>query len=151
MNFFIQTFNPIKWFEAGNTPEDFDDELEEFKSEGEVTLQWSMQSHRLAKQGDISFFLVQGVEPRGIYGAGIIVSDPYVDSNWNGNGRCVHYVDVKAIKFTDYSKPFITLNELKRIDPNYNWSPRSGGITLPFPTGKILAEKLKLPINIVRG
>ncbi len=143
-NYFIQTFNPIKWFEAGYLPEDFDNELEEFKHNGTITLSWSMQSHRIAKDGDISFFLVQGVNPRGIYGAGIIKGDPYEDPNWNGNGRIIHYVDVCVKKFIHYTKPFITLNELQRIDPNYNWSPRSGGITLPLPTGKILAERLHM-------
>ena len=145
-NYFIQTFNPIKWFEAGNTPEDFERELKKFYRNEEVILQWSVQSHRQATVGDISFFLVQGVEPRGIFGAGIIDSEPFPDPNWNGNGRTVHYVDVSVKKYTHYAKPFISLNELKRLDPTYNWSPRSGGIPLPPATGMMLMEKLNWKI-----
>lgn len=146
MNYFIQTFNPIKWFDAGYLPEQFDETLQDFNNNQEVILSWSMQAHRLAKKGDISFFLVQGVDRRGIYGAGIIDDEAYPQSNWNGNGRQIYYVDVKVIKLTHYTTPIISLEQLEIIDPSYNWSPRSGGITLPFDTGKKIMQKLNLSI-----
>ncbi|MBR4326376.1 MAG: hypothetical protein IKP73_12705 [Bacteroidales bacterium] len=51
-------------------------------------------------------------------GARIIDGRPFTDPNWNRNGRTVHYVDVSVKKYTHYVKPFITLNDLKRLDPN---------------------------------
>ena len=141
--YFLQTFNPLKWFKAGYTQDEFNDELNTFNSGEELILSWSIQSHKQAQIGDISFFMVQGVEPRGIYGVGEFVSKPYPDKNWNGNGRCMYYVNVLCKKFTDYTKPFIRIEELKRLIPNYNWSPRSGGMPMGIDVAKALMCRLK--------
>ena len=138
-NYFLLTFNPVKWPYGRD---EFLKELKNFNS-GELVLQWSIQAHRQAKVGDYCFFLVQGVEPRGIYGCGRIVSEPYVDENWNGNGRPVHYVDVEVDKFTDYQTPFIKLDELKQLDVTYDWSPRNGGRPMPAATALKVSEILK--------
>ena len=138
-NFFLLTFNPRKW--PGGR-EGFLDELHTFQNGG-LELQWSIQAHRQAKVGDYCFFLVQGVEPRGIYGGGRIIEEPFVDENWNGNGRPVHYVGVEVEIFTDYQTPLITLDRLKRIDAKYDWSPRNGGRPMPTETALKVMETIK--------
>ena len=90
------------------------------------------------------FFLVQGTNKRGIYGRGVFTSEAFVDEKWDGSGKPEHYVNVKVLNYEDYEKPFIPIEELYSIAPDYDWTPRNSGRKMEMSIGQAINQKMRM-------
>lgn len=127
---YLLTWNPVKWHWA-----DLRDDIAMLRRTGELASRWSCAGTKRIRPGDRVFLLRQGVEPRGIAGAGWASSAPYEDVHWNpeAGGRPGRFVD---IVFTDLFDP-----EIEPILPRatlesgalaaIKWNPRSSGVSIP--------------------
>ena len=53
---------------------------------------WSVAEYEKAQACDRFIFVKVGYErPTGIVGVGYFTSDPYIDGDWSGQGRTIHY------------------------------------------------------------
>lgn len=141
MAFYLMTFNPKKWL---GTREDFLDELNSFKEGNSLIISWSIQAFKDAGPNDMCFFLVQGTNKRGIYGRGVFTSEAFVDEKWDGSGKPEHYVNVKVLNYEDYEKPFIPIEELYSIAPDYDWTPRNSGRKMEMSIGQAINQKMRM-------
>jgi 5-methylcytosine-specific restriction protein A len=77
MTTYLITWNPKRW------PWDMEDQLSQLKRQGFVDSRWSCGRTKRINAGDRLFLLRQGIEPRGIMGAGVATSSPYLDKHWD--------------------------------------------------------------------
>lgn len=136
MAFYLMTFNPNIW---GGTREDFLNELQSFRNGEKLIVNWSIQQFRDAGPDDYCFFLVQGTKNRGIFGRGKFVSEDFIDEKWDGSGKPEHYIQVEILNYEDYETPFISIDELYNIAPDYDWKPRN--------SGRMMDRQIGLAIN----
>jgi 5-methylcytosine-specific restriction enzyme A len=96
------------------------------------------------KKGDRAYFIRLGVEPKGIFGIGKIVEEPYASLHWDPKraqrGDQQLYVDVE---FQDLLVPgvdaIVTRERLARHDlSDMHWDAQSSGTTIP----PVIATKL---------
>lgn len=75
---YLLTWNPDKWHWV-----DLQKCVDKVKREGSFTTTWSCGLSKGIVKGDRVFILRQGVEPRGIFGAGHAVSGVFEDPHWD--------------------------------------------------------------------
>jgi 5-methylcytosine-specific restriction enzyme A len=127
---FLLTWNPRKW-----PWDDLEEDIRTLRESGELVSTWSCGNSRRPKAGDRFFMLRQGVEPRGIIGAGWLASDSYTAPHWNRDspGRTTQHVDVI---FAELYHPVVdrilVRDRLVREEPLslVNWSTQSSGIQI---------------------
>ena len=74
--------------------------------------------------------------------AGTIVGPPYIDQDWMGRGRTVHYVRLEPNYMSTPDNPnLLTTEELQKEIPDFNWENGHSGELLPPASAKKL-EKL---------
>lgn len=108
-------------------------------------LNWTVKDWEKARQGDRFFMLRVGEkQPNGVVMSGIFSSNPYVDEDWSGKGRVVHYVDLEfdAAIHPDSSK-ILSSDILEKHFPDRNWRKGHSGQKLDEDT----ASKLELLWN----
>lgn len=127
MNTYLFAWNPDKWNWT-----DLEENIENLKKSGSVTQKWSCVSHKQIKAGDRAFLVRLGVEPKGIMGSGIVVSEPFLSQHWSGKDKLVYRV---LIEFDTLLNP--TEESLLSIDildqgelSNQVWTPQSSGISI---------------------
>jgi 5-methylcytosine-specific restriction protein A len=127
---YLLTWNPKKWHWA-----DLADFIATVRENGEVQTNWSCGITRRIQPGDRVFLLRQGVEPKGIVGAGWAESEPYEDEHWNGDagGRPARYIDVTFTELFDAeTEPILPRSALDDgALANVNWRTQSSGIRIP--------------------
>lgn len=94
---------------------------------------WRCRTKKIAI-GDLFFLVRLGLEPKGIIGCGYVSSTVYERPHWDPEKRSK---DIKAyytdLFFTVLSEnPFIHLEELNYKFPDYNWTPQSSGMMIPY-------------------
>src|SRR5690606_4342011 len=90
-NAYLFVWNPnnwSQWTDPTNEPY-IEKNIEELKNTGKVTLMWSCRSHKSIRPGDRAFLAKVGSTPRGIFGSGKVVSEPFLSQHWSGADKDV--------------------------------------------------------------
>lgn len=126
-NAFLFVWNPNKW--NWNT---LDEKIELMQKGNSAIEKWSCTSHKQVKIGDRAFLAIAGIEPRGIFASGFIVSEPFLSKHWSGTDKEVYRV---LIEFDTLINPLndsiLTLDKLNNKKLlNQQWTPQSSGISI---------------------
>jgi len=124
MNAYLFGWNPIKfkW-------EDIDDDIKKLAATGNLTDNWSVASHKTIKPGDRAYVVRVGVEPKGIFASGYILSKPYLASR---KGRIYHRIEITFdVLLNPDKQPILTLDILKTGNlAAQTWTPQASGISI---------------------
>lgn len=116
---FIMRWNP----EISNHKiADFEDSMECF-FDHDFYYDWRIYDYKDAKVGDRFYMLKVGNGNTGIVMYGTIVSQPYKDKDWSGQGRDVRYVRMnpECMIHPNKSQMMITTQMLTKAIPDFNW------------------------------
>ncbi|MEO6941014.1 MAG: HNH endonuclease signature motif containing protein [Candidatus Kapaibacterium sp.] len=132
---YLLTWNPTKW-DWKELPE----RIQQIASNVSIEDRWSAGTTTKPKSGD-SFYLIRlGLDPKGILGSGVILSNVYKDTHWDGSGREAKYVKVRFDKLVAVDdQDFLSLTELN--EPPFdamNWTPQASGTQIPSAIAQIL-------------
>ena len=127
VNTYLFAWNPDKW--KWTTLEQ---SIEQLENSGKVTERWSCVSHKTIKTGDRAFLVRLGSEPRGIFAAGYIVSEPFLSKHWSGEDKDVYRVLIDfEVLLNPEKEPILTLDILKTGNlEKQQWTPQSSGISI---------------------
>lgn len=94
---------------------------------------WSCGNTKRISTGDMFFLMKLGVEPKGIIGCGYISSEPYDLPHWDevkaAEGKTTLRTDLLFKSLSE--EPLLTLEYLEDKFPDYEWTPRFGGLSVP--------------------
>lgn len=126
-NTFLFAWNPSKWNWTT-----LEQSIEQVEKSGKVTERWSCVSHRLIKPGDRAFLVRLGSEPRGIFAAGYVASNPFLSKHWGGVDKDIYRVLIDfEVLLNPEKEPILTLDILKIGNlENQQWMPQSSGISI---------------------
>lgn len=133
-NTYLFVWNPkkwSKWADASNEPY-IEKNIEELNNTGKVTVMWSCTSHKSVRPGDRAFLARVGEEPKGIFAAGYVASEPFLSKHWSGENKEVHRVliDFEVLLNPD-KEPILTLDKLENGNlDSQTWTPQSSGISV---------------------
>ena len=124
MKAYLFGWNPIKF-----AWEDIDENIKLIAATGKFEDNWSVVSHKTIKPGDRAYIVRVGVEPKGIFASGVIVSEPYVAFR---KGRHYYRVNIALdILFNPDKEPILTLDILKTGNlAAQTWTPQASGISI---------------------
>ena len=133
-NAYLFVWNPNKWSQwtdPNNEPY-IEKNIEELKNTGKVTLMWSCRSHKSIRPGDRAFLAKVGSIPRGIFGSGKVVSEPFLSQHWSGADKDVPRVLIEFDVLLNPKKdPILTIDNLVKGNlAKQQWTPQSSGITI---------------------
>jgi len=137
-NAYLFVWNPAKWEWA-----DLDNNIEELKTSGRVTLKWSCRSHKSIQIGDRAFIARVGSSPKGIMGSGRVVSEPFLSKHWSGEDKDVPRVLIEFdVLLNPQLDPILTLDLLDTGNLGRQmWTPQSSGISIkPEVVGELERE-----------
>src|SRR5258707_13129156 len=127
MNTYLFVWNPNKW--KWTTLEQSICQLEDT---GKVSEEWSVASHKTIRPGDRAFLARVGVNPKGIFAAGLVATSPFLSRHWSGKDKDVFRVIIEFDVLLNPEKdPILTLDILKTGSmAAQNWTPQSSGISI---------------------
>lgn len=133
-NAYLFVWNPNKWSQwtHPNNETYIEKNIEELQNTGKVTLMWSCRSHKSIRPGDRAFLAKVGSTPRGIFGSGKIVSEPFLSQHWSGADKHVPRVLIEFDVLLNPDKdPILSLNNLDKGNlTKQQWTPQSSGISI---------------------
>ena len=93
---------------------------------------WAVSEHEQAHIGNRFFMVRCGEGNTGIFESGYFSSEPYIDDDWSGKGRVVHYIDLTFDVVIDTeSCPILTTEILLKEMPEFDWTGGHSGRVLP--------------------
>ena len=108
---------------------------------GMFRLDWSIYEWEEARRGDYFYMLRTGDYKAGIVFSGQFITDPYPADDWAGSTKRRMYVDLICIDPIDpRERPRISLEELKKEIPGFDWSKGHSGALLSEDVVKKLDE-----------
>lgn len=133
-NAYLFVWNPNKWSQwtdPNNEPY-IEKNIEELKNTGKVTLMGSCRRHKSIKPGDRAFLAKVGSTPRGIFGSGKVVSEPFLSQYWSGADKDVPRVLIEFDVLLNPEKdPILTIDTLDKGNlAKQQWTPQSSGISI---------------------
>lgn len=142
---YLFVWNPSKWSQwtdPNNEPY-IEKNIEVLKNTGKVTLMWSCRSHKSIHPGDRAFLARVGTTPKGIFGAGKVVSEPFLSQHWNGEDKDVPRVLIEFDTLLNPEKePILNIFNLDKGNlSKQNWTPQSSGISIRPEAAEELEEK----------
>lgn len=123
---YLLIWNPKRYFW-----EDFYDDWEAFHLGFKSSFNWSCGNSQRIHIGDRVYLMRLGLEPKGIFASGIVISEPYQDDNWNDLSErdTALYID---IEFDRMLNPDLQpLLDPKTVSNDFNWFPQRSGVTIP--------------------
>lgn len=139
---FLYNWNPGKWNWS-----DLQEAVYKVNNEEDYSVYWSCgTSTKKIKVGDMFYLMRLGIDPKGIVGCGYICSTPYPLPHWDEEKRAKGETALRTdIIFKVLSaSPIVSLEDLTERYPEYNWTPRKGGVTIP---DEIATELLSQVMN----
>jgi len=122
---------------------DFDLEGAKRRLESGKCIRWSCGNTTKIHKGDHAFMLRQGLEPRGVFGHGEIVSEVHVDAHWELPRKLARYVKVRLEILMDPKfDGILPHKELVRRYPEVHWTPQASGTRIPERVGRDLELRL---------
>jgi hypothetical protein len=108
---------------------------------GMFRLDWSIYEWEEARRGDYFYMLRTGDYKAGIVFSGQFITDPYPADDWAGSTKRRMYVDLICMDPIDpRERPRISLEELKKEIPGFDWSKGHSGALLSEDVVKKLDE-----------
>lgn len=105
---------------------------------------WAVWDWQNAHKGDRFFKVLCGskdVAENGIIESGYFASEPYVDEDWSGKGREVHYCELEYDSLIDYKHMrTLTATELADAIPYFDWKGGHSGRLLDETDAEKLEE-----------
>lgn len=118
---------------------------------GMFRINWSIREWEEARRGDLFYMVRVGDDKAGIVFNGQFVSDPYPADDWAGSTKRRMYVDMVCTNPVELgAMPRISLNQLQKAIPEFEWSKGHSGVLLSEVTvAKLedLLEEEKLSVN----
>ena len=112
---------------------------------GMFRLNWSIYEWQEARRGDYFYMLRTGDDKTGIVFRGQFLSDPYPADDWSGTTKRRMYVDlVCEYPVEPGAKPSLSLKELQKALPEYEWTKGHSGVLLSYD----VAVKLECLCNL---
>ena len=106
---------------------------------GMFRINWSINEWEEARRGDIFYMMRIGDDKAGIVFDGQFISDPYPGDDWAGSTKRRMYVDMVCMNPT-YEMPCVSLDELQKAIPDFEWSKGHSGVLLPSDIADKLIE-----------
>lgn len=125
---YLLTWNPTHFLW-----EDLQECIKQVRETGSYQDRWSCSNTKKIQEGD-RFFLIQlGVEPRGIFASGWVLSAPELDSHWSEEGKSARYIDIEFnVLLNPKEEPILPRALLDRGHlAGVKWSTQRSGITIP--------------------
>lgn len=140
--------NPKKYLMRWNpsvssfTEQDFNECLSNMVH-GMFRINWSISDWQEARRGDFFYMLREGDDKAGIVFNGQFVSDPYPADDWAGSAKRRMYVDLVCQIIGDPKEtPFISMEQLKKHIPTFNWEKGHSGEMLSEDVSEKIADLL---------
>lgn len=132
----VYAWNPKLW----NWPE-LSRERRAIARRGHVDIEWACGRNRGIEPGSRAFFVRLGVPPKGLFGSGYALCEPWEDVHWLDEkaqlGARSRYVKLRLDALFD--APLITLDELARPPfRRFRWAVRQSGVRLPSSIADLL-------------
>ena len=109
--------------------ENFEDEFKHFD---EAWFNWSVWDWKDLQEDDEFYMIKCGEGVTGIVMHGYFCSEPYVDEDWSGKGREVHYADMEPDTMIHPDKcRLLTTEALEAAMPDFQWNGGHSGRVLP--------------------
>lgn len=126
---YLFAWNPKLW-DWPELPRD----IAKLARRGYFDLEWSSGRARNVEPGGRAFLVKLGVEPKGIYGAGTVMTAPVERLHWRedaaAQGRTTGYVMLRLD--TLLAEPIVTFDDLgKPPFARYRWAVRQSGTRVP--------------------
>jgi hypothetical protein len=108
---------------------------------GHVDIEWACGRNRAIEVGSRAFFVRLGVPPKGVFGSGYALCEPWEDVHWLDEraqlGARTRYVKLRLDALFD--TPLISLDELARPPfGRFRWAVRQSGVRLPSSLADLL-------------
>jgi 5-methylcytosine-specific restriction protein A len=136
---YLVAWNPAIW----NWPELARD-IRQLARRGHLDTRWSCGRHRHIEVGSRAFLVRLGVPPKGIFGAGVTLTEPAAGTHWieakAAAGIPTNYTTLRLERL--YAAPLILVDELLAAPPfrRFRWGVRSSGTHLPEPIADALED-----------
>jgi 5-methylcytosine-specific restriction protein A len=131
MTAFLLTWNREKWAWS-----DLQQSIENVRRDGFSLERWSCGVTKRIALGDRVFLMKLGDEPRGIVGAGTVVTEPFEAEHWDAvkraSGKFALYIRAKFDVILDPDSEIFQFGRLS--DPAFagmHWAPQASGTTIP--------------------
>lgn len=131
MTAYLFTWNPKRWFWP-----DFSEYQRHIREEGFVIEPWRCASKRI-RVGDRAFLMRLGEEPKGIFGSGVVVREPYADRHYDpvraDAGDVAWYVDIRFDILRNPQRDDILPHDRLTQDPmrrEMRWTPQGSGVSI---------------------
>ncbi len=138
MSTYLFAWNPKRW-----TWDDLDGQIEQVGLVGHTDDRWSSGNTKQLPVGSRFFLIRLGVEPKGIIGSGLTLSEPEYGPHWDdkkaANGGETLYCDIRF----DYLSEdvLVTWHELQAPPfSSFRWGVQASGISIPDPIAEALEE-----------
>ena len=127
VNTYLFVWNPDKWNWTT-----LEQSIEQLENSGKATEGWSCRSFKTIKSGDRAFLARVGSEPRGIFAAGFVASEPFLSKHWSGEDKDVFRVLIDfEVLLNPEEEPILTLDILNTGNLQaQQWTPQSSGISV---------------------
>ena len=108
---------------------------------GHADIEWACGRNRGIESGSRAFFVRLGVPPKGLFGSGYALCEPWEDVHWLDEkaqlGVTTRYVKLRLDALFD--TPLITFDELARPPfGRFRWAVRQSGVRLPSSLADLL-------------
>lgn len=126
---YLFAWNPKLW-DWPELPAD----IRRMQRRGHVDTQWSSGRARNVEPGSRAFLVRLGVPPKGIFGAGTVMTPPVERIHWRDDkaalGRTTNYVMLRLDAL--FELPQVTFDDLCRPPfSRYRWAVRQSGTRVP--------------------
>lgn len=127
MKTFLFAWNPKKWNWTTLVQS-----IDQIEMTGRASEKWSVVSHKKIHPGDRAFLIRLGKEPKGIMGAGFVVSPVFLSPHWDDSDRLVNRVMIDfEVILNPEEEPLLSLDILNQGNlGKENWTPQSSGIEI---------------------
>ena len=129
-------WNPALW----NWPE-LPEDIRALRKRGYLDTDWSAGRTRNLEPGSRAFLVRLGVPPKGLFGAGTVMTAPVTRRHWRRDkaaaGGTTGYVMLRLDAL--YDMPIVTFDDLAQPPfAGFRWGIRQSGVRVPGPLAEAL-------------
>jgi 5-methylcytosine-specific restriction protein A len=146
---YLFAWNPALW----NWPE-LPRDIAKLRRRGYLDTEWSSGRARNVEPGSRAFLVRLGVPPKGIYGAGTVMTAPVERLHWRedkaAQGRTTGYVMLRLDTLLE--APIVSFDDLAKPPfSRYRWAVRQSGTRVPSTLADALETLWERRLDALRG